>query len=138
VAQLEVWDVTAPAGTTTTNPLEVVTVTPGLWTVVACTVVIPDGHAYTTGIALGFGHQQVVPRNPGAYISGDGEPYNIDLIGYPAGVPWSVFLVNTDTQAHSWETRWVLEEVSQQQASAVPQPIPASQIYGIVVPVGAG
>lgn len=111
--QLFVYDVTCPASTPSTSPLEVAQLSGGLYVVEQVRLVLPAGHAGLTGIALAFGHQAVIPYNAGAYISGDDETFDYQLGDYPNGVPWTVFLVNNDTQSHIWELRWQVNILNQ-------------------------
>lgn len=126
---LYVYDVTCAASVVSTTPTEVVTVPAGPYYVDKVRIIIPDGHSGLTGIALGFGHQPVIPFNPGAFISGNDERYDYDLGDYPPGVAWSVFLCNSDLQSHSWETRWQLNLMTPNQAATVSQPLAPADIY---------
>ena len=47
---------------------------------------------------------------------------------YPAGVAWSVFLCNLDAQAHVWQTRWELVNVSGAASTSTPTPLPVESI----------
>lgn len=126
---LHVYDVTCPASTPTSAPVEVQTVPAGLFYVTRFVIVIPDGHSGLTGIALAYGHQPVIPYNAGAYISGNDEVIPYDLSGsYPAGVQWSAFLVNDDLQSHSWEVRCELSIAAPQQ-SLSQSTLTAADIY---------
>lgn len=138
--RLEVQDVACPAGTTTANPVEVV-----LSNVVACQVVkvtirIPPGHAGLTGLALGYGHNAVIPRTANRYISGDDEVIEYDLTHYPPGPQWQAFLINTDTQAHAWEIRFEVDELAPPPAGAPSATvIPVEDLYagaGQIVGIG--
>lgn len=122
--QYETYNVTCPPSTPVTAPLEVAAVTDTSYQVASVTIVIPNGHAGLTGIALALGHEIVIPRNPGAFQSGDGEVFSHDLTGYPAGSPWTIFLVNLDLQAHVWQTRWALETATAPPPLIAPAPIP--------------
>lgn len=128
--RIEVQDVSCNAGIPATNPTEVI-----LANVVACQVVkvtlrIPPGHAGKTGIALGYGHNAVIPRTGGAFISGDDEVIEYDLTNYPPGPQWFAFLMNTDTIPHSWEVRFEVDELRGQ---AIPTTagsvIPVEDLY---------
>lgn len=126
---VQVYDVTCPASRPPTSPLEVTTIPASQFVVVKVWLIIPDGHAGLTGIALAFGHQPVIPSNPGAFISGNDEEFYIPLRGYPVGVPWSVFLCNNDNESHSWETRWELEFPPTPPGGQPPQTVQPADVY---------
>lgn len=69
-------------------------------------IVIPDGHAGTTGIALQQAHGQVIPANLGASISGNDEQFRFHFTDLLANGNWQAALVNNDLQPHSWEIRF--------------------------------
>lgn len=120
--RLLVYDVTCNASVAAATPTEVATVPLSLYYVSRVTIVIPDGHAGLTGIALAFGHQPVIPYNAGAYISGNDEIIPYDLSdAFPAGVSWSVFVCNLDTGPHTWETRWELTLSTSLAVAVAPQ-----------------
>lgn len=110
--QLFVYDVTAPANTPSTAPVEIAQLAGGLYVVEQVRIVVPAGHVGLTGLALAFGHQPVIPFNTGAFISGDDEVFDYQLGDYPNGVPWTVFVCNNDVLAHVWELRWQVNYVS--------------------------
>lgn len=125
--RVEVQDVTAPASQATA--LEV-----ALTNVVACQPVrveirIPPGHAFKTGIALGYGHNAILPRAGAAYISGDDEQLFYDLTNYVPGPQWQAFLVNADTQSHTWEIRFEVDEILPNLSLAPSQPVQVPDIY---------
>ena len=63
-------------------------------------------------MALGYGHRPVVPYSAGGFISGDGEVIDFDWRDRTPGVQWSIFMVNLDTIAHTWEIRFGLDELT--------------------------
>lgn len=73
-------------------------------------IVIPDGHAGLTGIALGYGHNAVIPRTGRNYYSGNDRVVQFDYADTNSGVAWSAFLCNLDLQAHAWEVDFELDE----------------------------
>lgn len=127
--QLETFDMSCPALTDPSAPVVIPLYEGGIYTVTAAQIVIPDGPSGLTGIALGFGGTAVVPRNPGAFISGNAENLHFDLSYYPAGVPWQAFLCNNDIRTHYWQVRLLLDLITTSVASVSPNPIPVSLIY---------
>lgn len=137
--RVEVYDITCPASTPLTAPQETHLFDGGLFDVRKVTIVTPPGHAGLTGIGLAYGHNVVIPRNPGAYISGDGEVIPYDLTNYPPGVGWSAFTVNLDTQAHTWEVRFEFDELRTQSATANVTPLSAADIQNAAISlIGSG
>lgn len=129
--------VTCPPNTLPTAPVEIFLAQfpPGIPR--RLTVVIPDGHAGTTGIAAGYGHQPVIPDNNGEFISGNDETFSMDLHGYPAGPQWSVFLCNTDRIAHVWQVRFEFDEIGATVDTAAPAALSADDIIA-AAPTTAG
>lgn len=133
--RVEVQNITCPPGTTTSAPLETVLVG-----VVACIVVrfivsVPPGHAGTTGIAIGYGHNAVLPRG-GGFISGDQLTLDFELSArYPAGPQYQAFTCNTDTQAHTWQVVSELIDTAAPVSMLPPQPIQPSIIYQTAEPL---
>jgi hypothetical protein len=74
-------------------------------------IVIPAGHSGITGIALGYGHQNTIPRGNGAFYSGDDDDIRLDIIDNVPGVQWSAFLCNGDIIAHVWEVDLEFDEL---------------------------
>ena len=115
----EVAQVTCPANTLATAPVEV----PLPWIggiVRRIEIVIPDGHAGLTGIALGYAHQQTIPRTGNTFYSGNDDRIPMDINDKVPGVAWSAFLCNLDLQAHSWEVRFELDEIVQASTTLAP------------------
>ena len=125
--RVEVFDVTCPASTPDTDPVEVVfDAAPGILR--KATIIIPDGHAGLTGIALGYGHNAVIPRTTGAYISSNDEHIPFDLTNYPAGPVWSAFVCNNDTIDHAWEVIMEFDEIPTGTNTSNQTPIPPAAI----------
>ena len=126
--RVETFDVTCPASITAAQAVEVPFVyDPGNPRRV--TIIIPDGHAGLTGIALGYGHQPVLPRTPGRFISSNDEFLTFDLTNYPAGPAWSAFVCNNDTQSHAWEVILELDEIGETAPALTVEPLSLSSIY---------
>lgn len=127
--RVEVQNVTCPASTAPGSPLETAIAHVVACIVVRVTIRIPTGHAGLTGIALGYGHNAVLPRGAGAYISGDDEVIVYDLTNYDPGPQWQAFTINTDTQSHSWQLRFEVDEIQTgQRTFATPLPLDAADI----------
>lgn len=91
-------------------------------------VTIPDGHAGTTGIAVAFGHNAVIPANTGAFISGNDHTFPFDLTGYPDGVQWSVLLCNNDLEPHVWQVLFEGDNLPVAPGSKQPAPPSAADV----------
>lgn len=125
--RVETFDVTCAASISAANAVEVPFVyNPGIPRKV--TIVIPDGHAGLTGIALGYGHQAVIPRTAGRFISSNDEHIPFDLTNYPAGPLWSAFVCNNDLQSHVWEIILELDEIQAPTPADTTVPLPVSSI----------
>lgn len=112
------FDVTAPAGTPRTAPVEVMTSwLPG--ELVGVEIVVPDGHNGLTGIVLALAHSPVMPRTAGAFIIGNDDVVSFDTIGYPDSGAWSAFVYNTDIFDHTFHVRY---EVADFAFLAAPDP----------------
>lgn len=127
--RVEVQNVVCAANVPASTPTEVL-----LKNVVACQIVritlrVPAGHAGLTGIAFGYGHQPIVPRDGGAFISSDNETMVFDLRDHTPGPQWSAFTFNTDVQPHTWQVRIEVDELTAAQASADAQPLSHTDIY---------
>jgi hypothetical protein len=116
--RVEIFTISCPPATAPGSPVEILTAfDPGA--AVKVTIVIPDGHAGITGIALAVAHQPVIPKNrrekagePYKFIEGNDETYPLELDGYPQTGAWSAFLFNEDAvNEHSWQLRFEVNEV---------------------------
>lgn len=125
--RVEVFDVSCAALVAPANAVEVpFAYAPGVPR--RATIIIPDGHAGLTGIALGYGHQPVLPRTAGKFISSNDEFLTFDLTNYPSGPLWSAFVCNNDTQSHAWEVILELDEIPAPSPADVTTPLPVSSI----------
>ena len=116
-------------GITEGAPTVSVAIAAGNWTVDKVTIVIPAGHAGLTGIQLWYGGGPAIPYESG-WFSGDDDvipiqPSNI----FPAGVPWSVAMLNNDVIQHGWQTRWELSYLPAGAATSTPAVVTAADIY---------
>lgn len=91
-------------------------------------IVIPDGHAGLTGIALGYGGNAVVPFGNGAFYSGNDREVILDYTDNVPGVTWAAFLCNLDLQTHSWEIDMDFDDIDAQNATPTIAPVSTSAI----------
>lgn len=108
-SRVEVFEVTAPAGTLPAVPVEVATgFTPG--ELVGLEIVIPDGHDGLTGIRLALAHAQAIPHTAGAWIIGNDETIEMDTAGYPNSGAWSAIVYNADAFDHTFHLRFYVAD----------------------------
>lgn len=113
--RVEVFDVTAAAGTAQATPTETaITFAPGQ--VVGLEIIIPDGHMGLTGIQLAQAHRQTIPRTAGAFIVGNNEVIRWPLDGYLNTGSWSAFVYNLDAIEHHFQLRFLLVELARSTA----------------------
>lgn len=91
-------------------------------------IVIPDGHAGLTGIALGYGGNAVVPFGNAAFYSGNDREIVLDYNDKVPGVQWAAFVCNLDLQSHSWEVDMDFDDIGATNSTASIAPIAASTI----------
>jgi hypothetical protein len=91
-------------------------------------IVIPDGHAGLTGIALGYGGNPTIPFSLQAYYSGNDREVIIAYTDNVPGVSWSAFLCNGDLQVHSWEVDMDFDEINVTNASTLVGPVTSDAI----------
>lgn len=119
--------VTCDASVVTTNPTMVQLPFPGgILHVVR--IVIPDGHAGLTGIALGFGNTPIIPITPGQFYSGNDRIVTIDYVDNVPGTNWQAFMCNLDTIPHSWEVDMDFDEVDVTNTSSLISPVSGTAI----------
>jgi hypothetical protein len=108
-SRIEVFDVLVAAGTSKAAAVETDTsFLPG--ELVALEVDIPDGHAGLTGFMVLHAHGQVIPRTAGAWIVGNDDHLNWDLIGYGNSGSFSVLAYNTDIFPHTFHFRFLVAD----------------------------
>lgn len=120
--------VTVPAGTPSSAPVAVdLSFSQGSVTEVH--IVIPDGHAGFTGIALAQANQQVIPEDTNSWIIGNNEPVYLPLSDYLNNGNWQAVMYNTDVYDHAFHLRFLVDDV------AAPAAV-SSFATGAVIPVG--
>lgn len=123
----QIQDVVCTQSITPANFVEVpFTFPPGV--LIGYEIVIPDGHAYLTGIALGYGHNIVYPYGGGSFFEGNDEIVRRFVRDQNPGVPWSAFVYNQDLQPHAWQVRFLYDELGTDTTSAVTQPLTVADI----------
>jgi hypothetical protein len=134
----QVYDVTCAPGVPSTLPTVVVLPNSSVLNLTAVTIVIPDGHAGLTGIALGFAGNAVIPFNAGAYISGNNEVIPYVIKAQPPGVTWSAFLCNNDVIPHTWEVRMSFDIIAASTAAPVTVPLDTTDLQTAVADASTG
>lgn len=99
---------------------------PGI--VLAFEIVIPAGHSGLTGIALGYGHNGVIPYGGAAFYSGDDDVVGGKYKDNTPGLTWSAFVCNNDLQTHTWEVRFAIANMGQVVPAATPTTLPPALI----------
>jgi hypothetical protein len=101
-------------------------------------IVIPAGHAGLTGIALGYGGNNVVPVGTQQYYFGDDREIIIDYTDNVPGVSWGAFVFNTDDLNHSWEVDMDFDEVGATNVGATITPVSTADILAAGVNAMSG
>lgn len=118
---------TVAAGVTVNAPTVDDVVGAGIWQVAKVSIVIPAGHAGLTGIQLWYAGGPAIPYDSG-WFSGDDDVIPLELSGiFPAGVPWSVAMINSDVIPHAFQTRWEMNYI--QSAAQLPPALTYNDIY---------
>lgn len=108
-SRVETFAVTIPPNTPIGAPVEIATGWPP-GELVAVRIRIPNGHVFRTGMRLLMAHAQAVPATAGAWITGNDDVLEPDLIGQLNSGAWSVQGYNTDLIAHTfYVTYYVLD-----------------------------
>lgn len=100
--------VTVPAGTAVAAPVTVDVSFPQA-TVTEIEIVIPDGHAGFTGLALAQAQQQVIPDNDGNWIISNDEKIRWPVANTLDNGNWQAVMYNTDVYDHSFYVRFLLD-----------------------------
>lgn len=100
-----VFDVSCPASTLPAAPVSAdISIPPG-WYVTEVQIVIPDGHAGLTGIAIAMAHGQVLPSNAGAFIEGNDETPRFPFTDEVGAGSWQALMFNGDLEPQPWQVR---------------------------------
>lgn len=113
--------ITVPAGTLSSAPLST-DVSFDQGTVTRVEIVIPDGHAGLTGLALQQAQQQIIPEDAGTWVISNDETIGWDVSDYLNNGNWQTLAYNTDVFDHSFYLRFLIEVIdTTAQAAAVAQ-----------------
>lgn len=128
--QFFAFKVTVPAGTATATPTST-SVAFDQATVQTIEIVIPDGHAGLTGIALAQAHQQIIPQNTGQWIISNDEKLSFPVEDFLDNGDWQAICYNTDVYDHSFYLRFLCADI-------VAPPVAALNPAAAVFAIGAG
>lgn len=99
------FDVTCPANTPMAAPVTSdISIPPGYY-VKWIQIVIPDGHAGVTGIAIAQGHGIVLPYNGNTFIEGNDEEPKFEFTDDVGSGSWQAVMYNLDIESQSWQVR---------------------------------
>jgi hypothetical protein len=116
--RIEVLHVTAAAGVAKAAPVTVaLPFTDGV--IHHITVIVPRGPSGLSGFQLRYDGVQQIPRTAGEFIVTDDEKIGFDVEGYPTGSHWQLTTYNTDIYSHTYEVRFLLDEITRVTPSAV-------------------
>ena len=120
--------VTVAAGTPVATP-SVVDLSFTQGSVTDIHIVIPDGHAGFTGIALQQANQQVIPEDTNSWIIGNNEPVYPPVSDYLNNGSWQARMYNTDVYDHTFHLRFLVDDIG------APAAVTAFAT-GAVIPIG--
>lgn len=103
--------VTVTAGTAVSAP-HAVDVSFSAGTVTSIEIIIPDGHAGFTGIALQQAHQQIIPEKSGTWIIGNNDNPIFPVSDYLNNGSWQALMYNTDVYDHSFYLRFLVDNIN--------------------------
>ena len=125
----QVFNTSVNAGVGVNAPTVQLAVGANLWQITKVTIVIPAGHAGLTGIQLWYGGGPAIPWDSG-WFSGDDDVIPLEPSGaFPAGVPWSVAMINNDIQQHTFQTRWEMIYAPNNSGAVAVTPMSTADIY---------
>jgi hypothetical protein len=123
--QVYAFPVTVAAGTPSTAPTAVDVSFPQA-IVTEVQIIVPDGHAGLTGIALQQAHQAVIPKNAGHFIVSNDEKLSFPLEDFLDNGNWQALVYNTDIYGHTFYLRFLCATIGTAVAPpAAPAPPPA-------------
>lgn len=76
------------------------------------TVIIPDGHAGLTGVAIFWGGVQIVPYTGATWLTGNGEAIDFEYDGQVTAAGLTVAGYNLDVFQHAFLFRWFLSPLT--------------------------
>lgn len=110
--------VTVPAGTATASPITQ-DISFDQATVTTVEIIIPDGHAGFTGIALAQAQQQIIPQNVGGWIISNDEKLVLDIQDYLDNGNWQALAYNLDVYDHNFYVRFLCSDIAPAAAAPV-------------------
>ena len=109
--QIFAFKVAVPAGTAISAPTST-SCAFAQATVQAIEIVIPDGHAGLTGLALAQAHQQIIPQNLGQWIISNDEKLTFPVEDYGNNGDWQAIAYNTDVYDHNFYLRFLCADIT--------------------------
>jgi hypothetical protein len=83
-------------------------------------VIVPPGPSGLSGFQLRYNNVQQIPRTIGAFITTDDEKIKWPIEGFPTGSGWQFTAYNTDINPHTYEIRFLIDELRRPVASLPP------------------
>lgn len=126
--RVEMRQVMVPAGTVQAAAIETDLSFPPGW-VQDIEIVIPDGHAGLTGIAIAQAHQVTIPAAGNVWIVSNDEVVRWSVTDKLGSGQWSAFTYNLDTvNPHNFYLRFLVREITDSQPAAPSTAIAAADI----------
>lgn len=91
-------------------------------------ILIPDGHAGQTGIAIAQAHQVIIPATGPNWIIGNDDRIKWDIADYLDTGEWSAFVYNNGDYPHSWYLRFLVDELPTVVTVPTPAQVPVGDI----------
>jgi hypothetical protein len=126
--RVEVGQVTVPANTASTSPVtQDVSFAAG--NVIAVQIVIPDGHAFLTGIGLAQSQAVVIPFAGVGFITGNDETIPFDWSDVLQNGSWQIVAYNIDAfYGHTFYVRFFVNELASTAPAVVASALSTSDI----------
>lgn len=119
--------VTCPAGTTEADATEAdLSFQAGV--VRQVEILIPDGHAGQTGIAIAQAHQVIIPATGTDWIIGNDDRIKWDIADFLDTGEWSAFVYNNGAYPHSWYLKFLVDELPAVAVTPTPAQVPVGDI----------
>lgn len=119
--------VTCSSGTTEADAVEV-DVSFQAGTVLQVELLIPDGHAGQTGIAIAQAHQIIIPATGTDWIVGNDNRIVWTVADFLNTGEWSAFVYNNGDFDHSWYVTFLINENTDAVIPASSSPLPVADI----------
>jgi hypothetical protein len=89
-------------------------------------IVIPNGHANETGIAIVYSGVNVVPKMTGKWVSGNNRRHSFAVEDLPTGAGWSWVGFNNGTLPHTFHVYFHINNLSPDA-----EPLPPAVLFPI-------